>query len=395
VVINKLWQQFVAVLLVALIPFVALLIRGVGWGSDSFAFYSVACGNTNLLSSLSTGVLVNILPLFNCNFILISFTMFLFYFVGLLSLWIISKKVLKEHAWLLPIYVGTLTPLFFIEGLRFENDLFGWTLAFLALALFSIALNYKNLLSKALVLVLSISIGIISFNLWTFSIIILCMFPLFLGINYKYKKTWVILIIMGFIFCQQQYLLHSFNINYIMLVAEEIPLIGLVYIIHILHFWKKIPQPFFLYGLFFLGLGILKSKYLFLATPFLLMALIQKEKTIGLWLESKRFSNRIEIVPIVFVIIFGLGFVLTGVSMYPTQNDFIEMQGAIDYATDNNIPLVNEWGSGWYFAYLGFETKYRMGPPDPDWNILEKPFVAYSRKIELDCNKLSQNTYLC
>lgn len=152
-VINKLWQKFVCVLLVGLMPFVALMIRGVGWGSDSFAFYAVACGQTQYTSSLSTGVFANLLPLFNCNFYLISFAMFVFYFLGLLSLWVIFKKVLKEHAWLLPIYVGTLTPLFFVEGLRFENDLFGWTIALIGIALFTIALGYDKKLFKKLDLI--------------------------------------------------------------------------------------------------------------------------------------------------------------------------------------------------------------------------------------------------
>jgi len=394
-VINKLWQQFVCVLLVALIPFVTLLLRGVGWGADSFAFYGAACGQTQFIPNLNAGFLGNFLYLFNCNFFLISFVMFLFYFFGLLSLWVIGKKVLKEHAWLLPIYVGSLTPLFFVEGLRFENDLFGWCLAFVSLALVSIALKYKNLVFKALVLVLSVCIAIISFDLWGASIIILCIAPLLLDIKLEYKKAWAIMVIIGFVTLKSQYLLHSFNFDFLTLVAEEIPLLGLIYIIHILHFWKKIPQPFFLYGLLFLGLGILKSKYIFLATPFLLMALIQKEKSVGLFLKSKRSKNVVKIVPMVFVIIFGFGYILSGISMYPVQSDFVEIQEAINYSKENDLNLFNEWGSGWYFQYLGFETKYCMGPPDPDWNNLEKPFVAYSRLVDLNCVKLNKNTYLC
>ena len=50
-----------------------------------------------------------------------------------------GKYWFKEKAYLLPIYFATLTPLIFIEVLRFENDFFGWGLAFVALGLFSIA----------------------------------------------------------------------------------------------------------------------------------------------------------------------------------------------------------------------------------------------------------------
>jgi len=256
----------------------------------------------------------------------------------------------------------------------------------------------KNNIIRIIALFLSVCLFYIAFQLWTASILISFLAVVLLLDRFelnKFQPAWFFLVIIGFLFFQWSYLVRSFNFDFIMLVAEEIPLIGLVYIIHVLHFWKKIPQPFLLYGLLFLGLGILKSKYLFLATPFLLMGLIQKEKSVGLWLESKRFSNKIEIVPVVFVVVFGFGLILSGVSMFPTQIDFVEMQQAIDFATDNNIPLVNEWGSGWYFVYLGFETKYKIGPPDPDWNNLDKPFVAYSRDFDLNCSKISKNTWLC
>lgn len=402
-----------AVLLVSILPLITLFIRGIGWGSDSFVFYAVSCGRTEFVNSIGTS-LGSFFVLFGCNFVFTSFVMFLFYFIALLSLWVIFKPILREHAWLLPIYVGTLTPLFFVEGLRFENDVFGWCLSFLCMALFFIATNifcnrHKialtgvneritpiNIVFCVLCLLLSVFIGVIAILLWQFSIILVAGCFLLLEIPQKYKKVFVFILFLIFILFQWDYLLRSFEINPLYWVAEEIPLLGLIYIIHIFHFWRKIPQPFFWYGLGLLTLGLLKSKFLFLATPFLFLALIQKEKSVGLWLKSKRFpEKKLRIDVWLFVIIFGVGLIFSGVSLYPTQSDLLEMQEAIVFSEDNNLLLFNEWGSGWYFEYLGFETIYKMGPPNPDWNSLDKPYLAYSRQEDLNCERISKHTFVC
>lgn len=391
----KEWQKFLGIFLVSLLPFITLLIRGVGWGNDSFAFYAVSCGKTQFVNSIGSSFFAQFLPLLGCNFFLTSLIMYLVYFLSLLSIYIIAKKVLGEHAWLLPVYLGSLTPLFFLEGLRFENDLFGWATVFLSVALFQIGLKSKKRVLKALVFVLCVVMALISLQTWQFSIIILAMCVLLLDLPSHFKDLAIISMFVVFSILFFDYILVSFQINPLFLIAEEIPLIGLVYILHIVHFYKNIPQPFFLYGLGLLAFGMLKSKYLFLATPFLLMALIKKEKSTGLWLESKRFKKKIEIKPIVFVIVFGIGFVISGVSLYPQQSDFVEMQEIIVLSKDNNVPLYNEWGSGWFFEYLGFETNYKVSYPDPDWNRLDKPFYAYSRIQDLNCSKINKNSYIC
>jgi hypothetical protein len=95
-----------------------------------------------------------------------------------------------------------------------------------------------------------------------------------------------------------------------------------------------------------------------------------------------------------FVIILGVGWIFTGIALYPTQSDITEIKEAIQLSKDTNLPLYNSWGEGWLITYLGKETEYKISYPDPDWNNLTKPFYAYS-STNLDCNKLNKRTYYC
>ena len=356
------------VVVVSCLPALVLLIRGIGWGNDSFAFYAA-------------------FPQF--NFVTITFFMLIAYLFALLSLWILGNRVLGCDGWLLPVYVGTLTPLFFIEGMRFENDLFGWSLALVALAVFSLAIDAKKWL-KVPLLTFFIILGGISCIVWQASIVLLPIALLLLPIKVKYKQVLIILIFFAFFFLQWNYIVHSFDLT--TWVSEEIPLLGLVFVLHLLHFWKKIPQPFTIYGIGLLVMGAIKAKYMFLATPFLLMALIKKEKSGGLFFGKTRLKLHVPL----FCVVFAVGLIFMDVTAYPQQSDLDEMRTLIQTSHDTNVPLYNEWDSGWIFEYLGFDTSYKMYYPNPDWNKLSKPFLAYSTKdLDINCSKISKNSYLC
>jgi len=93
----KFWQQFVLIFLAALAPFIGLLLRGVVWGADSFAFLAVACGQQQYVASLSSpGWFTSLLPFFSCNIFLIGLVMFVLYFFALLGLWVFGKKFFVE-----------------------------------------------------------------------------------------------------------------------------------------------------------------------------------------------------------------------------------------------------------------------------------------------------------
>jgi hypothetical protein len=147
---SKYWLPILVV--VAALPGLTVLLRGLVWGSDSFGFWAVSCGRSEFARYLSSPnwfvwFLENIVA---CDLYRLVFIMFLLYFFALLGVYQIGKQLFGEKGWMLPILVGCLTPLFFIEALRLENDFFGWTLMFVAVGLILIAFKGKFVLNKHL-----------------------------------------------------------------------------------------------------------------------------------------------------------------------------------------------------------------------------------------------------
>lgn len=391
--VLKDWHKKLFFVLVALAPSLVLLIRGSVWGADSFAFWLVSCGNNTHNSFLSSPDLFIyfIQNFINCNLYQLALIIFILYSVTLLAFWIIGNHFFGESGWRLPIYLGSLTPLFFLEALRFENDFFGWTLAFISIGLTVLALKHKRIAKKGLCLILALPIALFSIYLWLPSIIILLMLVLFLKIGFKTKQILVLTAIIIFIILQYTYLARSFDFENI--IAEELPLVGLIFVIHIIHFWKKIPKTFKLYSLFLIVLGALKSKFMFIATPLLLVGLLDKQLKEGITLKREIFG--IKKIPILYIcIILLIGYFLMGINLYPTQNDLNEMKNAIQLSKDKNIILYNDWGDGWIFTYLGYETNYKISPPNPDWNKLTKPFFAWSKQ-DFNCEKVTKSLWFC
>lgn len=229
----------------------------------------------------------------------------------------------------------------------------------------------------------------ISILAWTPSIIVWIIAPL-IFLNKKQEKLYYLLLIIGIIYFNQTiiyFILSSFT-NSTQIVAEELPLIGIIFIIHIIHFYKYIPRKYIIPTIILTGIGLIKLKYLFLATPFLLIGLIKKEQLTGICIAEKR-------IPLLFIIlILGVGWVITAINLYPTDSNIQEIQEVIRLSNDNNIVLYNDFGSGWLITYLGKEVEYKASYPNPDYNNLKKPYYAYTNK-KLDCTKINNKTYFC
>lgn len=379
--------------MLAALPGLTLLLRNVCWGSDSFAFWSVSCGQSQYSSMLSSpGWFVWFIQnIVSCNLFNLALITWFLYFLVLISIYFFSKKWFLEKAYLIPIYVACLTPLFFIEVLRFENDFFGWSLAFIALGLFSLFLFKNNFLA----LCLSVIISVFSYLLWSPSIFIIAFSVFLLDIPILWSYLLLIPILSVQLLPKIGYAFGSVTQGIGgNAVSEEIPLVGLVFILHILHFYKKIPLPITFYGWFLLLLGALKSKYMFLAVLPLVFGLLAKELESGLSLKRELFG--IKQIPVLYVcLILMIGWFLMGLNMYPTQTDLSEMSYAISYAKDTNQLLYNDWGDGWTFVSLGFDTNYKISPPQPDYNNIKRPYLAWSKTKLLDCNSITKTIQQC
>lgn len=386
--VEKYWLPILALL--AALPGITLLLRGVVWGSDSFAFWGVACGATNHIAELKApDFFITFVQLLNCNLLTLAFVSWVFYFLALLGIYFLGRRFFDLHqAWRLPIYVASLTPLFFIEAMRFENDFFGWTLAFIALGLFCIGYSSKSEVKQGLVVLLALLVAVFSVILWQASILVL-LITLFLMLDLPLTKRNIILtilIIVGVI-SQWTYIIRSFNLTN--MIGEEIPLVGLIFLLHIIHLWKKAPEQLRNYNLFLICLGALKSKYMFLATPILCIGVLDKQ------LKENIVIRGYEIPVLYICLILSIGFVFMGCSMYPTQSDISELKQAIQLSKDFNYPLYNDWGDGWMLTSLGYETKYKIYPPQPDFNNLPRPFIAWSTEKIEGCTLKGKRTQIC
>lgn len=255
--------------------------------------------------------------------------------------------------------------------------------------------NISNIVFKAICLILGLFLAYTSIQIWLPSVFVLVLVFFLFNINVIFQYILVGFGLLPILMPKLGYAVGSVTQGIgVNAVSEEIPLVGLVFVLHILHFWKKIPFPITWYGIFLILLGALKSKYVFLAVLPLLMGLLSKELQSGLSLKREIFGiKEIPVLYVCFILMFG--WFLMGLNMYPTQTDLNEMKYAIDLATVTNQQLYNDWGTGWIFVSLGYDTNYKISPPQPDWNNLQKPYLAWSKTKLLDCNFISNTIQQC
>jgi 4-amino-4-deoxy-L-arabinose transferase-like glycosyltransferase len=281
-----------------------------------------------------------------------------------------------------------LCPLLFVEFLRFENQLYSFCLAFASLGLY---LTSQNSSKKVTWLILCVITALIALSLWTASILVLFLIVLVTELPKKYQTGLLVLGIAIGTIIYWKYMFNSFKMILFQpmnLIGEEIPLIGLVFIIHLITFVKYVPRKYLPYTIILWFIGLVKVKFLFLATPFLSIGLIKKDLLMGIFIGK----DKLNLYPIAII---GLcGMIVLSFFLYPTQANVLEVQQAIKLAEDNNLELRNDWGDGWLVTWQGKYTPYKISNnANPDLN--GKGFVAYTNKDLNECKKINTKTYLC
>lgn len=84
-----------------------------------------------------------------------------------------------------------------------------------------------------------------------------------------------------------------------------------------------------------------------------------------------------------------------GYSLYPTTNDLNEIKKAIQLSKDTNLPIYNDWGEGWIFISQDYPTKYFASTPNPDWNNLKKPYLAWTTETLPNCQTIKNKLKKC
>ena len=383
----KLLHQFLLVLLVAIAPLIVLLLRGVVWGADSFAFMAVACGKP-FVSELGHPFFANLVPLFDCNVELIFLSMFVIYFFCLVGIWVFGNFVFPRKGFLVAVLTGSLSPIFFLEALRFENQLFGFSLAFIGLGLFTLYLTHKKLPTRIIALFLACISALFSVLFWFPSILIVLAYPLLYNLSDVHRKYYVLLIFVGGLTIYATTLIETvLNLQNFVVVSEQLPLVGIIFVLHIIHLYKFIPQKFYTFGVLIIFVGLVQAKFMFLCLPFLILGVVAKELKEGLWIRNHKLPL------VAFSLYILIAFSFSAINFFPTQSDIRE----IETVSTQSDPVYNDWGEGWLFEYLGFQTDYKKFFPQPDWNSLERPYYAYTKfPDELSgCVQVNTHSYYC
>jgi hypothetical protein len=230
----------------------------------------------------------------------------------------------------------------------------------------------------------------LSISLWSASILILFMGVYLINLNPRIEKALFLVGLATGIIIFHKYAISSF----VMLVnspgnliAEEIPLVGIVFVIHLVTFIYFVPKKLLPYSILLLVIGLIKAKYIFLVTPFLILGLMLKHR-------EKPINIRGDKIPLFAISVFCLfGLVLSSLFLFPLQSDVKEIDEAIQLSYDLNFPIKNDWGDGWIFVWRGYETPYKISNGNvADFN--DSDFVGYTKK-ELPCKKINTRTFIC
>lgn len=374
-------KYLLVLFLVCFIPFIGYFANPLLAFNDSYAFLSQTCGRP-VLSDLGSGFFKEfVLPLFPCNIFLIKLVLFGLYFVSILSVWGFARELVGEGKGFRVAFVSaTLSPLLFFEAMKFENDIFGWCLCFLSFWVISVSLR-PNLAKKVRLPLLFVACCL----LFLASIAYI---PSILGGIALVFLAPLLLVPIGLLI----WLFLSTGIGYLGnslvragLVSEEMLGFGVPWIALMLPFILDIPKKLRLPAIFLLIMGFVKAKFMLFAVPFLAFGVVEADEKF----RHHRWWPNLFVVGFVFVCVFSFMAFYTA----PNTQDFVQINEAIKLSQDLNVPLYNDWSIGWWVYYLGYPTTYRGGYPNPDWNNLERPFVALTKE-ELPCEKINK-AFIC
>jgi hypothetical protein len=118
-------------------------------------------------------------------------------------------------------------------------------------------------------------------------------------------------------------------------------------------------KPFWKQALFFIPVAILSGKYTFHAIPFLtigVMALFQKGTT----------YQKTVLITASLIMFLMISYNIT--TTFPKPGTLESVQYGIQLAEKDQKQLLHDWDLGYYVEFYGFDTNFKGGIPNPDYN---------------------------
>jgi len=364
---NK--KHYIVLFFCALLPFLGYFLNPNIAFNDSYAYLGYICHNPSIPNSLETPLFLGIISFFPCSIIYLKVYELILYYITLIALAHFGEQAFnKEKGWFVSLFVAGLSPLLFLEAIKFENDQLGWCIAFIALAVTAFALNQQKLKKFSLLGLATLLFGL-SFLFWKGTIVLFAMLGFSSIILFVF---WLLPSTLIFFTSFIGYLQASFSSN---MVAENQPGAAIIFLAFFVPFLLDIPKRWKVLGFVSFLVAVLIPKFALFCLPFVALGLvnmIDKVEKEDKYIKVRRHLPNFTL----FCLIMCFLFAYIGFSAVPSSEQLQQDKEAIQLAQDLNINLYNDWDYGWHLTYLGYNTTYRAGYPNPDYNNLQKPYIA-------------------
>jgi hypothetical protein len=345
---------------------------------DSYYYLNAVCVKDILRNEPPLSqIIFSLLP---CNLPLIKILLFFCCFFSSITLALTGEIYSKKHGWKAG-FLGFLSPYFFFEFMKFENDQLAYPFLFAATYFFLKSFQEKKLLNQ------SIAAGLLLFSalIWPGTLVYIIILAFLPGI---FLLAAIPVLVVGW------KTLADYVIGWAGEVAENAHLIAIgLYgslTVGILGWIKqgKLQLELFIPGTIALLLGIWNAKWGFFAVPFLAVGFVSFLDRLS---EKWAWIEKLFEIVIVGIILISFVFILI---KPPTTEEHQVAQYAVSLADGNTIQ--NDWDLGYLIKWYGGKTNSYGG------NFNDSPFgqpgitVTYQT---LNCTLLKsmggRNVYRC
>lgn len=303
-----------------------------------------------------------IFSIFPCDEFALKIILCLAYIFTIMCLFWIGEIYYKGTG-AMTVLFSCITPLFFTQVFKLENDFIAIPLLFLGLALL---LKGKKIESMLFFITGSL--------LWPAGIILLLIIGLF---YYRPALIFAIPIVFMNIGSFFGSVIPNFG------VAENNPLLGILWVMPYFLWSGFLRMPYSRLSMPVVVLAILNPKFFIFAIPFLALTLVKFAK------ENPHYGKGIFVFAIILCIAFSVP--LSGIDFYSYPPKAYEHQAVIDTiqaAKDFNKPFANDWAFGHLFFYYGASTPQAFGIGD--WNLANMSNTIILAREKIDCPVVRQ-----
>lgn len=342
--LNK--KQILIILALCIVPFLFYFARPDLFGTDTYYFYAVACGNAKASSiPLISEFVFSVMP---CDFNAFKITSFLLLVSAVLIVSFMGSLFNKEFGWLAGVFLF-LNSLTVLEFARLEDDTLAYPFLFAAMMLFLLGIRESKNAYKLCALGLVLLSGLI----WKGAFVYL------VGFSLSFTPALIVLILVFFFVIKNlSGAINAFYTNFEVL--ENLPIIGLAYQLFLLIGFLGVKAFFVVQLVFFAFLAFINAKFGVHLSPILALGLVFVIQKVFARPEIKAFPEhpvRKWLVPVVliyaFVIAGATGWLI--LNQFPTASQTEAVQFAVEQS--GNVNMSNDWSYGYWIIAYGGETR--------------------------------------